>query len=101
MMKYSFRNRALFILLTFTVSLLISCEKVIMKPEGNKPSLPTKHASKLATILDSLRYELDFPAIAGAIITETSIIDAQAVGCRRYGGASNITNNVFWLMKAS
>ena len=33
------------------------------------------------------------PALAGAIVTDTGIIDAQAVGCRRYGGTANVTNN--------
>jgi len=89
--KFIFWKYALVALSSMIV--LMSCEKTIMKPEGNKPPLPTKHTSKLATILDSLRYELDLPALAGAIVTDTSIIDAQAVGCRRYGGAANITNN--------
>jgi CubicO group peptidase (beta-lactamase class C family) len=92
-MKHSFRNITLLILMIFTISLLLSCEKMILKPERNKPPLPKMHTSRLATILDSLRYTLDLPALAGAIVTDTSIIDAQAVGCRRYGGELNITNN--------
>jgi CubicO group peptidase (beta-lactamase class C family) len=48
---------------------------------------------KLADILDSLRYEFDLPALGAAIITANNILDAQAVGCRRYGGEQNITNN--------
>jgi CubicO group peptidase (beta-lactamase class C family) len=88
-----FRIRHIQLLLLATAFLLISCEKIIMKPVDINPPLPTIHASKLATLLDSLRYELDLPALAGAIITDTSIIDAQAVGCRRYGGTLNITNN--------
>lgn len=92
-MKHSFRTPTLLLLLTFVISLLISCEKMIFEPNENKPPLPTIRASTLATILDSLRYKLDLPALAGAIVTDTSIIDAQAVGCRRYGGTANITNN--------
>ncbi len=42
-------------------------------------------------MLDSLRFALDLPALAGAIVTDTSIVDAQAVGCRRYAGTPDIT----------
>lgn len=92
-MKHSFRIRALFIPLAFAVFLLMSCEKMILNSEVIKPPLPKTHTSKLATILDSLRYELDIPALAGAIVTDTGIVDAQAVGCRRYGGSMNITTD--------
>ncbi len=70
----------------------LSCETVILGPEA-APPLPTLHQSALATLLDSLRYALDLPALAGAIVTDTGIVDAQAVGCRRYGGAANVTIN--------
>lgn len=40
-----------------------------------------------------MRYALDLPSLAGAIVTDSGIIDAQAVGCRRYGGEKNITIN--------
>jgi CubicO group peptidase (beta-lactamase class C family) len=71
----------------------LSCHKTTVGPDSAKPHLPTTHESKLATLLDSLRYALDFPALAGAIVTDDSILDAQAVGCRRYGGAENVTVN--------
>lgn len=72
--------------------LSFSCEKLILGPE-KKPPLPTVHDTPLATLLDSLRYALDLPALAGAIVTDDSIIDAQAVGCRRYAGPANVTVN--------
>jgi CubicO group peptidase (beta-lactamase class C family) len=62
----------------------------VSEPE---PPLPRQYESKLATLLDSLRYNLKLPALAGAIIADTGIIDAQAVGCRRYGGSANVTVN--------
>ncbi|MFH1197089.1 MAG: serine hydrolase domain-containing protein [bacterium] len=49
--------------------------------------------SKLATFLDSLRVAYNLPALAGAIITGNEIIDAQAVGCRKFGGNKNVTKN--------
>jgi CubicO group peptidase (beta-lactamase class C family) len=85
------RYTAFLLLLISLVSL--SCEKTLLGPDNNISPLPKIHASRLATILDSLRYAMDFPALAGAIITDTGIIDAQAVGCRRYGGEVIITNN--------
>lgn len=71
----------------------LTCDKTILGPDEPKVPLPTVHASQLATLLDSLRYALDFPALAGAIVTDDSILDAQAVGCRRYGGVENVTVN--------
>lgn len=62
-----------------------------MGPDALKPPKPQKYSSDLKTTLDSLRYALDLPSLAGAIVTDTGIIDAQAVGCRRYGGEMNIT----------
>jgi CubicO group peptidase (beta-lactamase class C family) len=60
--------------------------------EINAPK-PIQHNSKVANFLDSLRYHYDLPALAGAIVTGSGIIDAQAVGCRKYGGEMNVTNN--------
>ncbi|RPH30294.1 class A beta-lactamase-related serine hydrolase, partial [bacterium] len=68
-----------------------SCE-TLLGPELQAPA-PAAHSSRLATLLDSLRYALDLPALAGAIVTNDSIVDAQAVGCRRYGGSANVTVN--------
>jgi len=73
--------------------LLFSCEKLLLDSEETKPPLPTMHESALATLLDSLRYALDLPALAGAIITTNGVVDAQAVGCRRYAGPMNVTND--------
>ena len=91
-MNQFFRIRTIPFLLILPTILLLSCEKIMIKPLNTKPPLPTIHDSKLATILDSLRYVLDLPALSGAIITDTAILDAQAVGCRRYGGVANVTN---------
>ncbi len=71
----------------------LSCEKAILGPDQASPLPPTQHASRLATLLDSMRYATDLPALAGAIVTDTGIVDAQAVGCRRYGGPANVTND--------
>ncbi len=68
-----------------------SCEEMILGPDGSKPPLPAKHGSRFATILDSLRYAMDLPALAAAIVTDTGIIEAQVIGCRRYGGPMNVT----------
>jgi CubicO group peptidase (beta-lactamase class C family) len=92
-MKQFFKIRPISLLLVLSVFLLLSCEDIILRSERKSLPLPTTHKSELATILDSLRYILDLPALAGAIVTDTGIVDAQAVGCRRYGGAMNITNN--------
>jgi CubicO group peptidase (beta-lactamase class C family) len=73
--------------------LALSCHKNGVGPEEATPPPAITHDSRLATILDSLRYALDLPALAGAIVTDDSILDAQAVGCRRYGGAENVTVN--------
>ena len=78
------------VLLAFTA---LSCQEMILGPDQAKPPLPVQHASRLATVLDSMRYALDLPALAGAIVTDTGIIDARAVGCRRYGGPENVTDN--------
>ncbi len=75
----------------FLALLAGSCES-LLGPETQPPP-PIIHASRLATLLDSLRYALDLPALAGAIVTTDSIVDAQSVGCRRYGGAENVTVN--------
>ena len=77
--------------------LFLSCEKMILGSDGEKPPPPAIHASRLATYLDSMRYALDLPALAAAIVTDTGIVDAQAVGCRRYGGPANVTNNDVFL----
>jgi len=71
----------------------ISCEKALLGPEKAISPPPVFHASRFATILDSLRYALDLPALAGAIVTDSGIVEAEAVGCRRYGGAMNVTMN--------
>lgn len=69
----------------------IACQGALLGPPPTPPP-PAQHASPLATLLDSLRYALDLPALAGAIITDDSILEAQAVGSRRYGGSADVTN---------
>jgi CubicO group peptidase (beta-lactamase class C family) len=83
--------------LTLTIVLVItiincSCEKLF--PGSDKiPPAPVKYNSSFATMLDSLRYVLDLPALAGVIITDDTILFADAVGCRRYSGPMNVTND--------
>ncbi len=84
---------ALPLIIALTAFLSWSCEDLILDAELPKAPPPTVHQSRLATILDSLRYALDLPALAGAVVTDTGVVDAQAVGCRRYGGAANVTNS--------
>jgi CubicO group peptidase (beta-lactamase class C family) len=75
------------------IFLLSSCENLILGPDDNKPPEAEKYSSRFATILDSLRYSLDLPALAGAIVTDTGLTEAGVVGCRRYGGPKNVTIN--------
>lgn len=86
-------GRFFLVLLLFLSFTALSCEDLIIGPGDPKPPLPAIHSSGLATLIDSLRYALDFPALAVAIVTDTAIIDAQAIGCRRYGGEMNVTVN--------
>ncbi len=82
-----------FFAILIITGLFYSCEEMILGPNGSNSPLPAKHDSKFATILDSLRCALDLPALAAAIVSDTGIIEAQAVGCRRYGGDINVTIN--------
>ena len=70
---------------------LASCGGLILGPDPVPPAAEV-HARRFATVLDSLRYALDFPALAAAIVTDDSIVEAAAVGSRRYGGALNVTD---------
>lgn len=92
-MKQKIIHGSYIIIAISSLFLLLSCEELILKPDDSQLLQPTIHTSKLATVLDSLRYALDLPALAGAIVTDTGIIDAQAVGYRRYNGKVNVTNN--------
>jgi CubicO group peptidase (beta-lactamase class C family) len=67
-----------------------SCKNALLGPEPTQP-LPAARASALATLLDSLRYANDLPALACSIVTDTGSIESEAVGCRRYGGPENVT----------
>ena len=69
-----------------------SCERWILGPDPAGPPPPSVHATRFATVLDSLRYALDLPALAGAIMTDDSILQVAAVGSRRYGGPTNVTD---------
>ncbi len=75
------------------MTMMVSCQRTILGPDGAKPLPATGHPSHLATVLDSMRYALDLPALAGAIMTDTGVVEAAAVGCRRYGGEENVTVN--------
>lgn len=68
-----------------------SCERDILGTDNSAPPPATAQATRFATILDSLRYALDLPALAAAIVTDDSIVEAAAVGSRRYGGPANVT----------
>jgi CubicO group peptidase (beta-lactamase class C family) len=76
----------------FLGMLALSCEKSLLGPDRVQNPPPQVYPDRLATVLDSLRYVLDLPALAGAVMTDTGVIDAEAVGCRRYGGPKNVTN---------
>ena len=81
--------------LAFAIAALVlscaSCDRLILGPDSVQAPSPTVHASNFETVLDSLRYQLDFPALAGAIMTDTGIEEAGAVGSRRYGGPTNVS----------
>lgn len=77
--------------MTTLAVLFFSCDKLILGPDEAKSPSAIVHTSGFETVLDSLRFALDLPALAGAIVTDTGIVEAAAVGCRRYGGAENVT----------
>ncbi|MBI1939255.1 MAG: beta-lactamase family protein [Ignavibacteriales bacterium] len=79
-------------IIVFTIFTATSCENLLLDYEAIKAPSPKDYESKFATLLDSLRYALDLPALAAAIVTDTGIVEARAVGCRRYGGEANVTN---------
>ncbi len=72
--------------------LSLSCEKTILGPETKQVPAALQD-SRFATVLDSLRYALDLPALAAAIVTDTGVVEARALGCRRYGGPANVQDN--------
>ncbi len=78
-------------LIALLPALWISAGKSYLLGQESRPPLPVIHASPFANLLDSLRYSLDVPALAGAIVTDETIVEAQAVGCRRYCGSTNVT----------
>jgi CubicO group peptidase (beta-lactamase class C family) len=84
-------KRYIIILALLSVTVFTSCKKSDAGTDENQP--PIENESPLATLLDSLRLAHNLPALAGAIVSDTSVIDAQAVGCRRYGGALNVTKD--------
>ena len=85
-------NRFTITLVLFFIIIFTLCKNSITGPDEKQPP-PTIHNSALATLLDSLRYANNLPALAGAIVSDTGVIDAQAVGCRRYGGPANVTRD--------
>ncbi len=86
-------KRFLVVLALCLFSVFNSCRDSADSNDEIQQPPPTVHDSPLATVLDSMRYAYKLPALAGAIICDTSVLDAQAVGCRRYGGLANVTNN--------
>ncbi len=87
-MKRCFLLSFVFIVITSN-----SCGKSSTGSDKPQPPAPTVHDSRFATILDSLRYAYDLPALAGAVVTDTGVVEARAVGCRRYAGEANVTDN--------
>jgi CubicO group peptidase (beta-lactamase class C family) len=86
-------KRFLIILALCSLSVLNSGCKSVVSTDAKQQPPPTVHDSPFATLLDSLRLAYNLPALAGAIVSDTGAIDAQAVGCRRYGGPANVTIN--------
>jgi len=80
--------------LVFTVLVLITyaCDDLLLNSDALNPPESKIYESRFATILDSLRYKSDFPALAAAVITQKGI-EFAAVGSRRYGSPANVTNN--------
>jgi CubicO group peptidase (beta-lactamase class C family) len=72
--------------------LVLSCKSGVSSAEKQRQP-PMVHDSPFATLLDSLRHAYTLPALAGAIVCDTGAIEAQAVGCRRFGGPENVTKN--------
>jgi len=67
------------------------CERVLLGPDVVANTPPTPHETRFATILESLRYALDLPALAGAIVTDSGTTAVAAVGSRRWGGPADVT----------
>ncbi|MGD0338394.1 MAG: serine hydrolase domain-containing protein [Bacteroidota bacterium] len=84
-------KRIILLILLFVAISSTSCKKDIAGAGDNQP--PANYNSALATLLDSLRNAHNLPALAGAIVADTGVIGAEAVGCRRYGGPANVTVN--------
>ena len=74
-------------------SISISCEKLLLNPEEVHNPPPVQQRSRLATLLDSLRFVMDLPALAAAVVSDTGCVELAVVGCRRYGGPENVTIN--------
>jgi CubicO group peptidase (beta-lactamase class C family) len=83
-------KKIIYLMLLPAILFFSSCESILLDDDANTPPKPIVHQSEMANILDSLRYAQDYPALAAAIVTDEGTIDAQAVGCRRYGGGLNI-----------
>jgi CubicO group peptidase (beta-lactamase class C family) len=60
-------------------------------PAAPRPLLPEELDTPFATLLDSLRYSNRLPALAAAIVSRDRVLDAAAVGSRRYGGPRDVT----------
>jgi len=69
------------------------CQRLLLGPDRAANTPPSPHATRFETILDSLRYALDMPALAGAIVTDSGTLQVAAVGSRRWGGPANVTIN--------
>jgi len=79
------------------VFVFVSCESLVGVKESKAP-LPQVHSTKFETIVDSLRYDLGFPALACAIVTDTGVVDEAVEGCRRYGGPANVSSDDYFAL---
>jgi CubicO group peptidase (beta-lactamase class C family) len=81
----------MFVIALSFVVIFISCKKSDSAP--TEPLQPANQDTELTHVLDSLRIAGNLPALAGAIVSDTGVIVAGAVGSRRYGGPSNVTKS--------
>ena len=84
-------KRLVNVIIVFTTIYSISCTK--SGSEESEPVVPPESQSRLTQILDSLRRAHNLPALAGAVVADTGVIEARAVGSRRYNGPANVADN--------
>ena len=75
-MKKTSKNNHQKIISMILALIVLSCESLILGPEEKVPK-PVVHKSEFATLLDSLRYVPELPALAAAIVTDKEYIFLQ------------------------